>query len=99
MFRHMHQLQLRVVNHCSGYLGTVSIGDVYKALANRVNPEIYKYILQQSTDAAGNYKSVGSIGIMLLDHVGNRTVKSGTTTYTVYGDLLPQAIIDNNFRW
>lgn len=86
-----------VMNHCSGYLGTVAVGDVYKALANRVNPEIYKYILQQSTDAAGNYKSVGSTGIMLLDFVGSRV--SASANVTVYGDLLPQTIIDNNYKY
>ena len=35
-----------VINHCSGYLGSVAVGDVYKALANRVNPEIYKLFLK-----------------------------------------------------
>lgn len=86
-----------VMNHCSGYLGTVAVGDVYKALANRVNPEIYNYILQQSTDAAGNYKPVGSTGIMLLDFVGSRV--SASANVTVYGDLLPQTIIDNNYKY
>ena len=86
-----------VINHCSGYLGTVAVGDVYKALANKVNPEIYKYILQQSTDASGNYKPVGSTGIMLLDFVGSRV--SASANVTVYGDLLPQTIIDNNYKY
>ena len=86
-----------VINHCSGYLGSVAVGDVYKALANRVNPEIYKYILQQATDAAGNYKPVGSTGIMLMDFVGSRI--SASANIAVYGDLLPQVIIDNNYKY
>lgn len=86
-----------VINHCSGYLGTTAIGDVYKELANKVNPEIYKYILQQSTDAEDKYKPVGSTGILLLDFVGSRI--SASANVTVYGDLLPQTIIDNNYKY
>lgn len=86
-----------VINHCSGYLGTVAIGDVYKDLAKYVNPEIYKYILQQSTDASGAYKPIGSTGIMLLDFVGSRV--SASANVIVYGDLLPQTIIDNNYKY
>lgn len=43
----------------------------------------------------------GPLGIVFLDFVGNRTEKGIKTsdTYTTYGDLLPQAIIDNNYRF
>ena len=40
-----------------------------------------------------------NVGIIMMDHVGYRTRKNMAKNYTVYGDLLPQAIIDNNFRW
>ena len=38
---------------------------------------------------------VGSTGIILSDFVGAR--RSGN--FTVYGDLLPQAIINNNYKY
>ena len=41
------------------------------------------------------HKEYGPLGIVLMDFVGDRT-NSG---YTVYGDILPQAIIDNNYRY
>ena len=86
-----------VINHCSGYAGTVAVGDVYKDLAQRINPAIYNYILGYSTDSAGNYWTLGSTGIMVLDFVGSRV--SASANVTVYGDLLPQTIIDNNYKY
>lgn len=80
------------INHTSGYTGSSSSNATYCKNAANNNPAAYRYIINKD-------RTDGSIGIVVMDHVGNRTVKSGTTTYTVYGDLLPQAIIDNNFRW
>ncbi len=76
-----------MISHCSGYTGS-SLSPNYKNNAANVNPEIYSYL-------TGADKETGSVGIIMMDYVGNRSVSS----YTVYGDLLPQAIIDNNFRF
>lgn len=43
-------------------------------------------------------RTPGSTGIVLLDYVGDRVCQD-YTGYTVYGDLLPQAIIDNNYKY
>ena len=37
----------------------------------------------------------GPTGIVFMDWVGTREASS----YTVYGDLLPQAIIDHNYKY
>lgn len=75
------------LNHCSGYQdGDVTLTG-YRGNSSVINPEIYKYIT--STDFKG------STGIIMLDYVGSH--KSGGVT--VYGDLLPQAIIDNNYKY
>lgn len=78
------------LNHTSGYtsniLGTSST-DGYRE--NAANNHIKFYNKITSPDW------VGSTGIILSDFVGAR--KSGD--YTVYGDLLPQAIIDNNYKY
>lgn len=85
-----------VINHVSGYTQTaeilgidlgISTLDGYRANSANNNPEIYKDLISETWE--------GSTGIVLLDFVGSRT--SGT--YTVYGDLLPQAIIDNNYKY
>lgn len=82
------------LNHTSGYATSVwpptewtGTTDAYQSNANRVNPTIYSY-LQNQTD-------FGPTGIVFMDWVGERAA----SVYTVYGDLLPQAIIDNNYRY
>lgn len=75
------------INHTSGYTGVVSTTDGYRE--NAANNHIKFYNKITSPDW------VGSTGIILSDFVGAR--KSGD--YTVYGDLLPQAIIDNNYKY
>lgn len=78
------------INHCSGYSGSVASNMSYSNNAQVVNPRIYEYL-------TGTEKTVGSTGIMLLDFVGKRV--SSASGMTVYGDLLPQAIIDNNYKY
>lgn len=77
-----------VINHTSGYVGTLSDASQYIENAGNTNPKAYEYL-------TGNEKPVGNVGIIMMDYVGSRTV-SGTD---VYGDLLPQAIIDNNYKY
>lgn len=77
-----------VVNHTSGYTGSTSTSDAYRQNAANTNKPVYEYL-------TGSEKEVGSTGIMFMDYVGSHT--SGS--YTVYGDLLPQAIIDNNYKY
>lgn len=78
------------INHCSGYSGSAASNTSYSNNAQAVNPRIYEYI-------TGTEKAVGSTGIMMLDFVGKRV--SSASNMTVYGDLLPQAIIDNNYKY
>ena len=80
------------INHTSGYTGSTGSNAAYCKNAANNNPAAYRYIID-------NARTDGNVGIIMMDHAGSRTTKSGSTTYTVYGDLLPQAIIDNNFRW
>ncbi len=77
-----------VVNHTSGYTGSTSTSNAYRQNAANTNKPVYEYL-------TGSKKEVGSTGIMFMDYVGSHT--SGS--YTVYGDLLPQAIIDNNYKY
>ena len=78
------------INHCSGYIGSAASYRSYSNNAAVTNPAIYEYL-------TGTDKTVGSTGIMLLDFVGKRT--ANVSKVTVYGDLLPQAIIDNNYKY
>ncbi len=78
------------LNHTSGYCGSIiGLGSTsqYQHNASLVNPEIYKYLQNQTTH--------GPLGIIFMDWVGAREAES----YTVYGDLLPQTIIDNNYMY
>ena len=84
--------QTWTINHTSGYTGSTGSNATYCKNAANNNPAAYRYIID-------NDRIDGNVGIIMMDHAGSRTTKSGSTTYTVYGDLLPQAIIDNNFRW
>lgn len=82
------------LNHTSGYEGVNVIVDIeigsttqYQRNAANVNKPIYEALVNES--------DFGPTGIVFMDWVGQRTASS----YTVYGDLLPQAIIDNNYRY
>lgn len=82
------------LNHTSGYcaasvVGGIGVGSTsqYQHNASLVNPEIYKYLQNQTAH--------GPLGIIFMDWVGAREAAS----YTVYGDLLPQTVIDNNYMY
>ncbi len=75
-----------VINHCSGYTGglmTIS----YKKNAANVHPEIHSYL-------TGKEKESGPLGIVMMDYVGVHRLGF----QTLYGDLLLQDVIENNFR-
>lgn len=76
------------INHTSGYTGTIGSDSSIKQNAENNNVALYDYLTDSS-------RPCGSTGIILLDHAGIRS--SGS--YDIYGDLLPQAIIDNNFAF
>lgn len=75
-----------MLNHCSGYTGTSSSTSGYKENAASTNFATYQYLV-------GGDKKDGPTGIVLMDYVGARSFDT-----TVYGDLCPQAIIDNNYK-
>ena len=75
------------INHTSGYVNWISTTDGYRENAANNNVKLYNLINSASWN--------GSTGIMIMDFVGAR--KSGN--YTVYGDLCPQAIINNNYKY
>lgn len=55
--------------------------------AEKMHPRFFKWINEQT--------DFGPLGIVFMDYMGARTYSSKT----IYGDLLPQAIIDNNYRF
>ena len=71
----------------SDLTGSISSTDGYRENAGNNNIKLYNFINSSSW--------CGSTGIILMDFVGVHT--SGS--YTVYGDLCPQAIIDNNYKY
>ena len=77
-----------MINHCSGY---TSLNNYCDNAAN-VNPNIFNYL-------TGADKPAGPTGMVMLDYVGSRSNAYMLTTYQTYGDLLPQAIIDNNYKF
>lgn len=80
------------LNHTSGYTSTWIAGttDAYVANAKNVILPFYNYITSTS--------QVGPTGIVFMDYVGSRSVKGNANSGKVYGDLLPAAIIDQNYR-
>lgn len=90
-------------NHTSGYI-YYTVGDTglattdgYRGNAANNNPLVYNYLLGNTVTINGTSrtKPVGSTGIVIMDFVGARS-SNGTT---VYGDLCPQVIIDNNYKY
>ncbi len=79
------------LNHTSGYdeSGGLIPGTTtcYQKNASQVHKPIY--------DALINETVFGPTGIVFMDWVGAREASS----YTVYGDLLPQAIIEHNYKY
>ncbi len=78
------------LNHTSGYVGSLGSSTQYMSNAANVNLPFYQYITTTS--------QVGPTGIVFMDYVGARKVTWSLISYKVYGDLLPQAIIDQNYR-
>ena len=94
------------INHTSGYnsgltilsytIAALSTTNGYRGNAAYNNPAVYKYLIGTGTNSDGKLRTEqGPTGIVIMDFVGNRT--SGS--YEVYGDVLPQAIIDNNYKY
>ena len=83
------------LNHTSGYRGIKIIGieiligsdEQYIRNAAYVNKPIYDMLMAET--------DFGPTGIVFMDYVGQRTYKGSD----VYGDLLPQAIIDHNYKY
>lgn len=64
----------------------------YLKNAQAMHPVLFKWMNRQ--------ESFGPLGIVYMDWVGRRDVDQDGTAYNgVYGDLLPAAIIDNNYRF
>ncbi len=78
------------INHTSGYTSSAVSLEGYRDNAAGCNPAIYEFLTGEEWLAAP-----GPIGLMMMDFVGARV--SGSKT--VYGDLLPQVIIDNNYKY
>lgn len=76
------------INHTSGYVGKIGSDLSIKRNAENNNIALYNYL-------TGSSKPCGGTGIILLDHAGIHS--SGS--FDIYGDLLPQAVIDNNFAF
>ena len=76
------------INHTSGYVGKIGSDLSIKQNAENNNIALYNYL-------TGSSKPCGGTGIILLDHAGIHS--SGP--FDIYGDLLPQAVIDNNFAF
>ncbi|MBQ3187649.1 MAG: hypothetical protein IJB62_08860 [Alistipes sp.] len=90
-------------NHLSGYL-YYTIGDVgasttagYRYNARNNHPVAYNYIYNNKVTINGvtRTKVTGSTGIVLMDFVG----AASSDGVAVQGDLCPQAIIDNNYKY
>ncbi len=78
------------LNHASGYVGSLGGTTYYMQNASYVNKPFYNYLLQS--------QNTGPTGIMFLDFVGTRYNSWALDYYTTYGDLLPAAIINQNYR-
>ncbi len=79
------------INHTSGYSGLSGTTTEYMRNASYVNKPIYEALIAET--------EFGPTGIVLMDFVGQRQATWLLITYTVYGDLLPQAIIDHNYKY
>ena len=75
------------LNHTSGYCGGLGSTTQYQLNASYVNKATYEKLTSET--------EFGPTGIVFMDWVGTRDAAS----YTVYGDLLPQAIIDHNYKY
>lgn len=85
------------INHTSGYTGVNN----YPNNASITNPIIYEYLIGNEVtlnNVSYTRATEGPMGIVLMDFVGARSTTYVGSTYNVYGDLLPQVIIDNNYK-
>lgn len=80
------------INHASGYTtnGGYKVGVFKNAAATQTG--VYNYLTSDE-------RVEGSAGIILFDRAGVRTMKNGRKNFTIYGDLAPQAVINNNFKF
>lgn len=92
-----------IINHTSGYSDNTLISgtmEAYQHNAQYQNPRFYSYLTGTTVQIGDEtinegVKPIGSTGIVIMDWVGTRKING----YTVYGDLLPQAVIDNNYKY
>ena len=80
------------LNHTSGYDKSATLiipgtTSCYQKNASQVHKPIYDELINETV--------FGPTGIVFMDWVGTREASS----YTVYGDLLPQAIIEHNYKY
>lgn len=103
------------INHMSGYdSGSSSIFNQgtgvtseYARNAHRVNLDIYEYLLGETKTFNGTSytKPIGSTGILVFDFAGCRYLRESDGVIAsffsdvLYGDLLPQTVIDNNYKY
>lgn len=66
------------------------VGYLNNAVA--MHPAMYNWIKEEQN-------KYGPLGIIFMDWVGERKYTNGGQEYVTYCDLLPQAIIDNNYRF
>ena len=76
-----------MLNHLSGYTGSISTENGYRNNAAYQNQHAIEYL--------HNRKYAGSTGILLFDYSGAAT--SGN--YNVQGDVMLQTVIDNNYKY
>lgn len=81
------------LNHTSGYDALIGGTNGYMQNAQNVVREIYRDVVELQTP--------GPLGIIFQDYVGQRMSPSwgGLSVFVMYGDLLTQTIIDNNYRY
>lgn len=61
--------------------------------AEKINKPIYEYLSDNANNSA-------PVGVVLMNFLGTETINNAAGISTdVYGVLLPQLIIDNNFRF
>ena len=83
-----------VVDDFESFGATTGQGGNMPAYANYVNNALSEFILNGMKDENGEDK-LGSLGIVIIDYAGLSDY-NGTR---VYGERIPQVIIDNNFKF
>lgn len=83
-----------VVDNYESYINTGGQGGNMPAYANYVNNAMSDFILNGMKDEQGKDK-LGSLGIVVIDYAGLETYNNTR----VYGERIPQVVIDNNFKF